>query len=127
MRVSGLLCCSVADPGFPVGGASMWALFGENALADLGGVPCARPPMGPNSFIFAYIFTKKCPRQRSTPPPNGCHAPPTGNPGSATEMYAKTKELGRIGGGLRPARPPPPQIRQSCLSSKHFEDLMREK
>ena len=37
-------------------------------LADLGGVPSARPPMGPNSFIFAYIFTKKCPRWRSMPP-----------------------------------------------------------
>ena len=33
--------------------------------------------MGPNSFVFAYIFTKKRPRRRSTPPP-------TGNPGSAT-------------------------------------------
>ena len=27
-----------------------------------------RPPTAPNSFIFAYIFTKKCPRRRSTPP-----------------------------------------------------------
>ena len=26
-------------------------------------------PMGPNSFVFAYIFTQKCPRRRSTPPP----------------------------------------------------------
>ena len=26
------------------------------------------PPMGPDSFIFAYIFTKKCPHQRSMPP-----------------------------------------------------------
>ena len=24
--------------------------------------------IGPNSFIFAYIFTEKCPRRRSTPP-----------------------------------------------------------
>ena len=24
-------------------------------------------PMGPNSFIFTYIFTKKCLRQRFTP------------------------------------------------------------
>ena len=38
-------------------------------LADLGGgVPGTRPPMGPNSFVFAYIFTEKCPRQRSMPP-----------------------------------------------------------
>ena len=33
-----------------------------------GGVPGARPPMGPNSFVFAYIFTEKCPRRRSTAP-----------------------------------------------------------
>ena len=35
-----------------------------------GGVPgaCPPPPMGPNSFVFTYIFTKKCPRRRSTPP-----------------------------------------------------------
>ena len=46
---------------------------------------CMPPPMGPNSFIFAYIFTKKHPHQRSMPPPpNGCTPPSTGNPGSAT-------------------------------------------
>ena len=42
--------------------------FKQYALADLGG--CAGhmpPPMGPNSFIFAYIFTKKHPCQRSMP------------------------------------------------------------
>ena len=45
------------------------------ALADLGGhAGCIPPPMGPNSFIFAYIFTKKCPCQRSTPP-NRCMPP----------------------------------------------------
>ena len=27
------------------------------------------PHTGPNSFIFAYIFAKKHPHQRSTPPP----------------------------------------------------------
>ena len=26
----------------------------------------------------------------------------------SVKMYAKTKELGPIGGGVRPARPPPP-------------------
>ena len=26
------------------------------------------PPTGPNSFVFAYIFAKKCPCRRSTPP-----------------------------------------------------------
>ena len=51
----------------------------------LGGGGRARrtPPMGPNSFIFAYIFTKKCPHRRSMPPQR-VHAPPMGNPGSAT-------------------------------------------
>ena len=34
------------------------------------------PPIGPNSFVFAYIFTKKRPHQRSTPPPPPwVHAP----------------------------------------------------
>ena len=55
-----------------------------------GGVPDARPPMGSNSFIFAYIFTEKCPRRRSTPPLTGA-CPPTGNPGSATDMEVQTK------------------------------------
>ena len=32
------------------------------------------PPMGPNSFIFAYIFTEKRMRWRSMPP-NGCTPP----------------------------------------------------
>ena len=46
-----------------------------SALADLGGrAGHMPPPMGPNSFIFAYIFTKKHPHQRSTPP-NGCTPP----------------------------------------------------
>ena len=26
------------------------------------------PPIGPNSFIFAYIFTEKCPHWRPKPP-----------------------------------------------------------
>ena len=46
-----------------------------NTLVDLGGHAGHTPsPMGPNSFIFAYIFTEKCLRQRSTPP-NGCTPP----------------------------------------------------
>ena len=53
----------------------------NSLLPDLG----TRPPssMGPNSFVFAYIFTKKHPHRRSTTP-NECTHPPTGNPGSAT-------------------------------------------
>ena len=50
-------------------------------LADLGVVP----PMGANSFIF----TKKHPCQRSTPPPpQQVDALPMGNPGSATGSRA---------------------------------------
>ena len=38
------------------------------ALANLGGhAGHTPPPTEPNSFIFAYIFVKKCPCQRSTP------------------------------------------------------------
>ena len=44
-----------------------------------GGAGCTPPPMGPNSFVFAYIFTEKRLRRRCTPPP-------TGNPGSATDI-----------------------------------------
>ena len=40
-----------------------------------GGRARRTPPMGPNSFVFTYIFTKKCPRWRSTPPPQRVHAP----------------------------------------------------
>ena len=43
------------------------------------------PPMGPNSFVFTYIFTKKHPCWRSSPP-QWVHTPPTGNPGSATGL-----------------------------------------
>ena len=53
----------------------VWVNFLENlifvciSLADLGGGRAGRtpPPMGPNSFVFAYIFTEKCPYQRSMP------------------------------------------------------------
>ena len=50
-------------------------------LVDLGGR--ARR----NSFVFAYIFTEKRPRRRSTPPKGS--TPPTGNPGSASEYPVK--------------------------------------
>ena len=41
-----------------------------SSLADRGGGGAGRtpPPMGPNSFIFAYIFTEKCLHQRSMLP-----------------------------------------------------------
>ena len=35
-----------------------------------------RPPTGPNSFVFTYIFTEKCPRWRPKPPQNGSTPPP---------------------------------------------------
>ena len=40
-------------------------------------MPGTCPHIGPNSFIFTYIFGEKHPHRRST-------LPPTGNPGSAT-------------------------------------------
>ena len=47
-----------------------------NIGGSRGGVPAHAPPMGPNSFVFAYIFTEKCPRRRSTPPLTGARPPP---------------------------------------------------
>ena len=41
----------------------------------LGSMPSTCPPTGPNSFVFAYIFAKKCPRWRSTPHPVGPRPP----------------------------------------------------
>ena len=40
-------------------------------LADPGGAAGTppHPPTGSNSFIFAYVFTEKCLRRRSAPPP----------------------------------------------------------
>ena len=40
-----------------------------------GGVPAHAPPTGPNSFMFTYIFTEKCPRWRPKPPQNGSTPP----------------------------------------------------
>ena len=40
----------------------------SSALTDPGGHAWRTPPpMGPNSFVFAYIFIEKCPHGRSTP------------------------------------------------------------
>ena len=48
------------------------------SLADLHTkFSAAQPPMGPNSFVFTYIFTEKYPHQRSTPPKTGL-CPPYG-------------------------------------------------
>ena len=48
----------------------------------------ARPPTGPNSFVFSHIFIKKHPRRRSRTPTNGS-MPPTGNPESAPGFYTE--------------------------------------
>ena len=47
----------------------------QSTLADPGGAPRRAPPTGSISFIFAYIFTKKCMCQRLAPP-NGLAPPP---------------------------------------------------
>ena len=52
-------------------------------------MPAHAPPTGPNSFIFAYIFTEKCPGRRPKAPQNGS-APPTGNPGSGPALGFNT-------------------------------------
>ena len=51
-------------------------IFVVNIIGGSGGM-CQRmpPPTGPNSFIFAYIFTEKCPRWRPKPPQNGSMPP----------------------------------------------------
>ena len=44
------------------------------------------PPTGSISFLFTHVFAKKCTRRRSVPPQR-VGAPPTGNPGSATDKH----------------------------------------
>ena len=79
-----------------------------------GGTTSTCPQQDP-SLSFSHMFLPKsvC---------VGGWRPPMGNPGSATEMYAKTKELGPIGGGVCPARPPPldPPMYLSALSHPIF-------
>ena len=57
----------------------------EITLADLGGVPSARPPYGTQFFRFRIHFHRKVPTSE-------VRAPPAGNPGSATEIvYLKLR------------------------------------
>ena len=65
----------------------------SNALADLGGVPGARPPPhGTQFFHFRIHFCQKVPVSEVHAPPNGSTPPPpTENPGSATAMISKHK------------------------------------
>ena len=51
----------------------------DHSLADLGGVPGARPLWDP-ILSFSHTFLPKVPVSE-------VHAPPTGNPGSATVIY----------------------------------------
>ena len=51
------------------------------------------PPTGSISFIFAYIFAKKCMRWRSAPPQQVGAPPPMGNPGSATDHVTEAATL----------------------------------
>ena len=53
---------------------------------------CA-PPNRPNSFIFTYVYTEKCPCWEVGAPSNEGWCPPMGNPGSAPGD-------GVLGGGL---------------------------
>ena len=55
-------------------------------LADLGGVPGARPLWDP-ILLFLHTFSPKSIRIRGPRPPMGAR-PPTGNPGSATDYTA---------------------------------------
>ena len=63
---------------------------GPNFLICIGGsrghAGCMPPLWDPILLIFAHIFTKKHPHQRSTPPLTGARHPTTGNPGSATDL-----------------------------------------
>ena len=59
----------------------------RSALADLGGVPGALPHYETQFFHFCIHFCQKAPMSEVHAPPNGSTPPPTGNPGSATEVY----------------------------------------
>ena len=54
-----------------------------NTLADLGGVPGARPSWDP-ILSFLHTFSPKAPASEVHTPLKGAR-PPTGNPGSAIE------------------------------------------
>ena len=58
--------------------------------------PTHAPPTGSISFIFTYVFTKKCTYRRSVPSPMGQH-PPMGNPGSATDIHSDLTSFIAVG------------------------------
>ena len=59
-----------------------------------GALPACVPPTGSISFVFAYVFAKKCTHRRLAPPMG--RRPPTGNPGSATVFIWWTNGLRSI-------------------------------
>ena len=54
-----------------------------------GVLPVHAPPTGSISFVFAYVFAKKCTHPRLVLPQRVSTPPPTGNPGSATECLSQ--------------------------------------
>ena len=56
------------------------------ALADLRGAPGARPPYGSRFFRFDMQNFRNVAASGVHGPPYEVHAPPTGNPGSATGL-----------------------------------------
>ena len=60
------------NPSFNQNFTSYFAIVGTNvtdfSIGGSRGVLGAGPPTGRNSFVFANIFTEKCPRRRSTSP-----------------------------------------------------------
>ena len=90
------------------------------------------PPTGPNSFIFTYVFTEKCPCQRLASPPTRVGVPPMGNPGSTPDevyilnavLLSRERELftshwGPLGNPGGAASTPSPQ-QDPILSFSHM-------
>ena len=63
----------------------------RDSLADLGGASGARPPYGSRFFRFDIQNFWNVPTSGVHAPLYEVHAPPTGNPGSATETLAVIK------------------------------------
>ena len=61
-------------------------MFVQYIGGSRGGMPSACPPMGPNSFVFTYIFGESTHVGGPHPPVMGPHSP-MGNPGSATAIH----------------------------------------
>ena len=96
---------------------------GRSTLADLGGVPGHAPPMGPNSFVFSYIFTKKHPCPGADPGFDQGGAPDRDRPKTAIlgpqfcRIFGAGASFLVVRGGPGPPGPPP-WIRP-CVSEVH--------